>query len=175
MVVGSHRDMKEEFQKWLVRQSWTHFITIEPSPSLPLPQEEIERRLRTLEFEINKKYLKRSFPKWDDANKFWMMGFREGDGVAHQKHFHILLHSPSVLHKKSWYGNVGADLQMGWMMLPSYHPNTGERLTMPPLHIQSVEDVVASSIYSSKWWKRIEDGESWFFTTPPKRPMKVAA
>jgi len=174
MVSGFDRDYKEGLQDWLKQQSWTHFITIEPSPSLPVPQEEIERRLRVLEFELNKTYLKRSFPRWEDENRFWMIGFREGDGISHQKHYHILLYSPSVLHKKSWYANVSADLQMEWLMLPSYHPNTGKRLEFPPLNIQSVKDVSASSIYSSKWVKRIDDGESWFFPTPPNK-TKVAA
>ncbi len=87
-----------EMQKWLKGIPFSHFITIEPTPSLPFKLDEIIQRMRTMEYRLNKKYLKSSFPKWDANNRFWMVGFREGDGFGHQIHYHILLHTPSVLH-----------------------------------------------------------------------------
>ena len=122
----TNKVQKLEMQRWLKTIPFSHFITVEPTPSLPFKQDEIIQRMRKIEFRLNKKHLKSSFPSWDADNRFWMVGFREGDGVAHQIHYHTLLHSPSVLHKKTWYVNVSADLQMGWMLLPSQNPYTGK-------------------------------------------------
>ena len=172
---------KLEMQKWLKGIPFSHFITIEPTPAFPFKQDEVVARLRLLEFRLSKKYLKSSFSKWSDDNRFWMVGFREGDGVAHQIHYHILLHSPSVLHKKIQFENVSADLQMEWMMMPSQNPYTGKMRRFcldgkPPLNIQKVESVTATSIYCSKWMNRIDEGEGFFFTTPSNnKPIRVAA
>ena len=172
---------KLEMQRWLKGIPFSHFITIEPTPSLPFKLDEIIQRMRVLEYRLNKKYLLNTFPKWKSEDRFWMVGFCEGDGVAQQIHYHILLYSPSVLHKKSWYANVGGDLQMGWMMMPSQNPFNGKMRRFcldgkPLLNIQKVENVVAASIYCSKWMNRIDEGEEFFFTTPSKnKPRKVAA
>ena len=177
----TNKVQKLEMQKWLKGIPFSHFITVEPTPSLPFKQDEIIQRMRKIEFRLNKKYLKSTFPDWSADNRFWMVGFREGDGIAHQIHYHILLHSPSVLHKKTWYANVSADLQMGWIMMPSQNPYTGKMRRFcldgkPPLNIQKVESVTATSIYCSKWMNRIDDGEGFFFTTPSNnKPCKVAA
>jgi hypothetical protein len=172
---------KLEMQKWLKGVPFSHFITVEPTPSLPFKQDEIIQRMRLLEYRLNKKYLKSSFPKWDADNRFWMVGFREGDGFGNQIHYHILFHSPSVLHKKIQFENVSADLQMGWMMMPSQNPYSGKMRKFcldgePPLNIQKVESITASTIYCSKWMNRIDDGENFFFTTPSNmNPSRVAA
>ena len=71
-------EQKYEMQKWLKTIPWTHFITIEPTPSLPFKQDEIIQRMRTMEYQLNKKYLKSSFPKWDADNRFWMVGLWNG-------------------------------------------------------------------------------------------------
>jgi hypothetical protein len=172
---------KYEMQKWMKTIDWSHFITIEPTPSLPFKQDEIIQRMRTMEYQLNKKYLKSSFPKWDADNRFWMVGFREGDGFGHQIHYHILLHTPSVLHRKIQFENVSADIQMGWMMMPSQNPYSGKMRNLcpdgkRPLDVQKVENVIATTIYCSKWMNRIDAGEDWFFTTPSNmNPTRVAA
>ena len=172
---------KLEMQKWLVDVPFSHFITIEPTPSLPFKKDEVIQRMRTIEFRLNKKYLPNTFPKWKSEDRFWMVGFPEGDGVAHQVHYHILLHSPSVLYKKTWYAkNVSTEIQMGWMKMPSKNPFTGKMRKFcldgkPLLNIQKVESNTATSIYCSKWMNRIGDGGDFFFTTPSNnKPSKVA-
>ena len=166
------RRQKQEMQRWLKGISFSHFITVEPTPFLPFTKDEIIQRMRTVEFGLNKKYLKSSFPDWNADKRFWMIGFREGDGAGHQIHYHILMHTPSVLHKKVQFREmIGADIQMDWMILQSRNPYTGKIRKFspdgkPPLNIQKVEDVVATSIYCSKWMNRIGDGEGFFFTTP---------
>ena len=174
---------KDETQKWLRTIPFSHLITVEPTPSLPFKRDEVIQRMRTLEYQLNKRYLKSSFPRWNDENRFWMVGFKEGDGVSHEIHYHLLLHSPQVLHKKVWYANAGRDLLMDWTMLPSINPFTGKRRRFclsgkPLLNIQSVENVCASATYCSKWIRRIDESEDFFFTTPPtkkKQTLAVAA
>ena len=83
---------KNEFQEWMGIFSFTHNITIEPSASHPLPFDELCQRLRKVLFDMNKKHLKsRAFPKWKSDDKFWIMGFQEGDvkGDRHQLHYHL--------------------------------------------------------------------------------------
>lgn len=167
-------------QKWLVDVPFSHFITIKPTPSLPFKRDEVIQQLRTIEFRLNKNFLPNTFPKWKSMDKFWMVGFPEGDGVAHQVHYHILLHSPSVLYNKTWYADVSADIHKGWMMMPSKNPFTGKMRKFcldgkPLLNIQKVENNVAASIYGSKWMNRTGEGEDFFFPTPSNnKPAKVA-
>ena len=86
------REEKTEMQKWLKGIPFSHFITIEPTPSLPFKLDEIQQRMRLIEYWLNKRYLKSSFSKWKDENRFWMIGFREGGVGTTQIHYHILLH-----------------------------------------------------------------------------------
>ena len=63
----------------------------------------------------------------------------------------------------------------------SLNPYTGKMRRFcldgkPPLNIQKVESITATSIYCSKWMNRNDDGEGFFFTTPSNnKPCKVAA
>ena len=43
-------EQKYEMQKWLKGIPFSHFITIEPTPSLPFKQDEIIQRMRTMEY-----------------------------------------------------------------------------------------------------------------------------
>ena len=43
-------EQKYEMQKWLQGIPFSHFITIEPTPSLPFKQDEIIQRMRTMEY-----------------------------------------------------------------------------------------------------------------------------
>ena len=177
-----NRKEKTEMQEWLKEIPFSHFITIEPTPSLPFKLDEIQQRMRLIEFWLNKRYLKSSFSNWKDENRFWMVGFKEGGGLSHsQTHYHILLHSPDVLHRKVKLANIGADLQMKWMLTPSKNPFTGKMRSFSsdgenPLDIQQVENIIATTIYCSKWINRVDEGEDFFFITPPRniKPILVA-
>ena len=57
------------------------------------------------------------------------------------------------------------------MMMPSQNPYSGKMRNLcpdgkRPLDVQKVENVIATTIYCSKWMNRIDVGEDWFFTTP---------
>jgi len=157
---------KQQYQDWMGLLSFTHRIDIEPSPSHPLPFDELCQRLRKLLFDMNKKHLNsRAFPKWKPEDKFWIMGFKEGDttGNQHQLHYHLLLHSP-----KNHNANIWDDLHFGWMKSPSKNPVNGKNRKMLthrkdafhlgneeliehlPLQIQEIRSKVGSIKYASK-------------------------
>ena len=167
---------KSEFQRWLKGYKWRYGITIEPSPGAPWKADEIEQRLRTIEFQLNKRYLRNSFPRWSLQDRFWCVAFREGDGIQNQKHWHILMYQPDCLYKKEQLANPPADLQLMWQCLPSRISTHKTRL-IEPLHIDCLDDPQAAAVYASKWVKRVENMEAWFFATPPKirREKSLAA
>ena len=160
------RLLKEEFQKWLGSKNLTHRIDIEPSPSHPMSYEELSQRLRKILFDMNKKHLKkRSFPKWIPEDKFWLIGFKEGNtGVGkHQLHYHLLLHSPT-----DHSVDIFQDLQWGWIKQPSINQVTGKRRSMIrikkpighlgsedllpelPLRVERIRTKIGSVVYNSK-------------------------
>jgi len=156
---------KQQYQDWMGMFSFTHRIDIEPSPSHPLSFDELCQRLRKLLFDMNKKHLSRRWEKRKPENKFWVMGFKEGDttGNQHQLHYHLLLHSP-----KNHKVNVWDDLHWGWMKNPSVNLVNGKKRKMVsyrkddfhfcnetlvehmPLQVEPIRDITASTIYASK-------------------------
>ena len=156
---------KQQYQKWLGTLSFTHRIDIEPSPSFPLSFDELCQRMRKVLFDMNKKHLSRRWEKKEPADKFWIMGFKEGDvkGNQHQLHYHLLLHSPNNHNPNIWN-----DLQFGWIKSSSIHPVNGKRRKMIshrkdvfhlgnedliehlPLQIQQIRSKVGSINYASK-------------------------
>jgi hypothetical protein len=92
--------------------SYSHRIDIEPTPYAPVSWDELHQRLRKINFDINKKYLKTSyFPKWKLEDRFWFVGCREGgDGTGSAIHYHLLLYTPANHRIDAWN-----DLYWGWM------------------------------------------------------------
>jgi len=157
---------KNELQTWLKGFEFNYFITIEPNPSRPPTEADVEQRLRKITFDMNKKYLKtRYFPKFPHSNKFWAVGFREGDyqGNHHQLHYHFLLHAPSSQPLDIW-----SDLHFPWMKFgrknwsshpkndgikftkDRYHFGNEELIPKLPLHIERVCNNDAAVLYASK-------------------------
>ena len=75
---------------------YSHRIDVEPTPYYPVQQDELNQIMRTLLFRINKKYLRsKYFPKWKPADKFWIVGCRQGGKNKNSEtHYHLLLHTP---------------------------------------------------------------------------------
>ena len=156
---------KQQYQDWMGMFSFTHRIDVEPSPSHPLSFDELCQRLRKILFDMNKKHLSRRWEKRKPEDKFWVMGFKEGDttGNQHQLHYHLLLHSP-----KNHDANIWDDLHFGWMKSPSKNPVNGKNRKMLthrkdafhlgneeliehlPLQIQEIRSKVGSIKYASK-------------------------
>ena len=157
---------KNEIQTWLKGFEFNYFITIEPNPSKPPTEADVEQRLRKITFDMNKKYLKtRHFPKFPYSNKFWAVGFREGDyqGNQHQLHYHFLLYTP-----KSQPLDIWSDLHFPWIKFGGknlssrsanhgitftkdrYHFGNEELIPKLPLHVERVRNNDAAVHYASK-------------------------
>jgi len=104
--------------------SFSHRIDIEPTPSHPIPWDEMNQRLRKICFVLNKKYLRtKYFPKWKMKDKFWFCIVRQGGcGTGSELHYHILLHSPDGYRIDVWNS-----LYWGWMKGSAANPMSGRR------------------------------------------------
>ena len=178
-----YKVIKKGFSKWIfqnhfAQMNFTHRIDIEPSPSQPLSYPELCERLRLLLFKMNKKHLKsRVFSKWKPEDKFWVMGFQEGDvkGDKHQLHYHLMLHSP-----KNHDADVWNDLYWKWMVGEGTKHNSNKRKKVfyqtkdtfhfaseslvehPYFQVQKIRNKVGSTKYASKKM-HFDDYDNHFF------------
>ena len=82
--------VKNEYQKFFRDERFTHHITLPPSN---LNEKSVLPVLRQIEFKLNKSYLKSSFPKYAETDRFRFFIFPE-DKNLNLQHFHVLLFSP---------------------------------------------------------------------------------
>ena len=45
--------------------------------------------------------------QWKDEDRFWFVGWKQGDGTTKNRHYHLLLHSPDLIYK-----NTGVKYQL---------------------------------------------------------------
>ena len=119
--------VKNRLSSWISKSGFTYRAEVESDPSFPFRDDEVTQRLRHLVFAMNKKYLKSSFPKWAPENRFYIMGFQEGDKILGNIHYHLLIHVPSTLHKISAFQqrflDMGTVLMMEWNKLRQFDEN----------------------------------------------------
>ena len=82
--------LKNEYQMFFKQKCFTHHITLPPSP---LTEKSVVSVMRKVEFNLNKTFLKSSFPKYKETDRFRFFIFPE-DKNLYKQHFHILLFSP---------------------------------------------------------------------------------
>lgn len=166
---------KKNLQDWFRTIAWSHLLTIEPSPSKPFSNDEVLQIFRSIEFRLNKHFLKSSFPKWNPYDRFFMVAFAEGGGISHEKHFHLLVYSPvdaDLRQKQFRKGSVEVFLYREWMK----HSST-------PLDVRALNQNEAPAVYASKMVRpghhefentRLDETYWWSFITPPnsKVPSK---
>ena len=163
-----HRKGKNRTQEWLKDLPFSHFITVEPSASYPYRRNDLIQRMRQIEFWVNKKYLGNGFTRWKDEDRFWIVGWREGQGSG--AHYHLLLHSPRKLYKSytPWDMSVAWDIQLWWLQMPRVSQFNGRRMKNHPLHIEPTNSPAGATLYSSKGMDRGDELENYFYITPPK-------
>ena len=103
---------------------YSHRIDVEPTPYYPVKQDELNQIMRTILFRINKKYLRsKYFPKWKPADKFWIVGCRQGGKNKNSEtHYHLLLHTP-----KNHRVDILEDLILGFSRNAGTNPYNGKR------------------------------------------------
>ena len=99
------------------QSDFTYRAEVESDPSFPFRDDEVTQRLRHLVFAMNK-IPKVFVSKWAPENRFYIMGFQEGDKILGNIHYHLLIHVPSTLHKISAFQqrflDMGTVLMMEW-------------------------------------------------------------
>ena len=83
--------VNNEYQMFFKQPCFTHHITLPPSS---LNEKSVISVMRKIEFRFNKTFLKSSFPKYKETDRFRFFIFPE-DKNLHLQHFHILLYSPT--------------------------------------------------------------------------------
>jgi len=86
----------EEYKKWFRRLGFHYHITIGMKPDKMMKQHTLEKHLDYLEYRLNKMYLDRKWSKRSVQEKFYFLGFREGNLGSGTLHYHLLLHVPDV-------------------------------------------------------------------------------
>lgn len=117
--------IKNEMQEHLWREfDYSHRIDIEPTPSHSVSWNELQQRLRKINFDINKRHLRTKYCfRWKPKDKFWFVGCKQGGGATGVKvHYHLLLHTPDNHSIDVWN-----DLYWGWIKGAAVNPMTGRR------------------------------------------------
>ena len=154
--------LKREYQNWLYDKNFSHCLVVQPTPQQWFSDDEITQRLRTIIFAINKHFLKPSFPKWVPDDKFWMVGFVEGNRIERNIHYHFLVHTPKVSYRnKDDFTSVGIEnvISDEWPKIPSTNQYNYEKRDdlNEVLHISKVTNNFRAVNYSSKKYDPKDD------------------
>lgn len=151
--------IKKNLQDWLKRPSYKYMVTIECDRYNEMSQEELEQRLRILDFKLNKRFMICKFPKLPLQNRFWSIGFIEKTNED-DIHMHILMFVPDYPVEHSGYSKdtspfrtqfVAMDIIQTWLSIKSKKPNGKFRKLKLP-HIMRIKENMRtnSSHYASK-------------------------
>jgi len=167
-MLKSNYELKREFQDWLNKYKFSHCIVVEPTPKQYFKLDEIKQRLRKVNFDLNKHFLKSKWSKWRSKDKFWWVGFREGNEFQRNFHYHFLLYSPPEVYRNEhdFTRNRVKDIILNkWRGIKSINHHTfANRLDLSDiLHISQVTDNSSSVYYSSKKYNPINDNDNLIF------------
>ena len=74
--LSTSQKIKDEFQKWLDSFVFGLFITIEPTPSSPMKDDDMKQRIRKIDMEINRDCIGNASIKFQNKkDRFWLIGF----------------------------------------------------------------------------------------------------
>ena len=166
---------KHEFQQWLDSIQFDLFVTVEPTPSSPMQDDDIKQRIRQVDLHINKKFIGNQFSRFKNKmDRCWMIGFFEdGHKGRRMRHTHLLYHLPFPQFRlrkgnDSFLRNmVTNEFRYQWSLLrPSVQIVTNtektknwfdvlnfDRRNIPPIHIEQISSRKDSQVvgrYSSK-------------------------
>ncbi len=163
---------KSEFQQWLETFQFGHFITVEPTPSCPMKDDDMTQRLREIDHKINKRFIGNRYTKFKNRmDRFWMVGFfEEGHVGRRMRHLHLLTHFPynqinlngSKKFKRDMVKNY---VQHIWLNTP-YFTYLNDVRPVCPMHIENIptkEDSNAVSWYSTKELSKDMGNVNYFF------------
>ena len=166
-VLSDGQTEKQVFQRWLSTFDFGLFITVEPTPYLPMKDDDIRQRIRTIDHRLNKELISCDYPKFKNQDRFWLIGFFEdGQKKCSHRHAHLLHYLP--YHQMKIRGSKNFQKEMVKNKFRFLWDSTryvdylGKSRTVCPIHIEIAENNVAVSIYSSK--NMIPDDTEYFFS-----------
>ena len=153
--------VKNEYQKFFKQKCFTHHITLPPSP---ITEKTVVSCLDEIVFKLNKTFLKSSFPKYKETDRFRFHIFPEDKNINKQ-HFHILLFSPRKRDKE-----FNTDRCIACKFREEPYFLTCPHCTARVLYelIKKQVPVIAHTLYSMRTRKKSEDD----FTKKFIRTMK---
>ena len=164
---------KREFQEWLNTIQFGLFITIEPTPSSPMKDDDMKQRVREIDMLINREFIGNNFSRFaNKMDRFWLLGFfEEGHRGRLTRHLHLLdyipYHQMKVKGSKMFQRNmVKNEFQFLWSN-NSYVTYLNDKRPVCPIHIETVptkKDSVSVSRYSSKEIHRKRNYDDYFFS-----------
>ncbi len=164
---------KREFQDWLDTIQFGLFITIEPTPSSPMKDDDMKQRIRKIDHQINKEFIGNRYSRFTNKmDRFWFLGFfEEGHRGRLTRHLHLLQYIPyhqmKVKGSKEFQRNmVKNQFQFLWSNNP-YVTYSNDTRPVCPVHIQTIstkKDSVSVSRYSSKEIHRKRNYDQIFFS-----------
>ena len=142
--------IRNEYQNFFKRECFTHHITLPPSP---ITEKTVVSCLDEIEFKLNKTFLKSSFPKYKETDRFRFHIFPEDKNINKQ-HFHILLFSPRKRDKE-----FNTDRCIACKFREEPYFLTCPHCTARVLYelIEKQVPVIAHTLYSMRTRKKSED------------------
>ena len=164
---------KQALQQWLQTFQFGHFITIEPTPSSPMKDDDVKQRVREIDYKINKYFIGNRYIRFSNKmDRFWLVGFFEnGHRGRLTRHLHLLQYIPydqlKIKGSKSFKRDmVKNQVQFLWSNNPYVTPLNDTR-PVCPIHIETIstqKDSVSVSRYSSKEIHRKRNYDDYFFS-----------
>jgi hypothetical protein len=171
--LSTGQNPKREFQEWLDTIQFGLFITVEPTPSSPMKDDDVKQRVREIDHKINKYFIGNRYSRFKNKmDRFWLLGFFEsGHRGRLTRHLHLLHYIPYDQLKIKGSKNFQRDMvknqfQFLWSNNPYVTPLNDTR-PVCPIHIETIstqKDSVSVSRYSSKEIHQKRNYDDYFFS-----------
>ena len=171
--LSTGQNPKREFQEWLDTIQFGLFITVEPTPSSPMKDDDVKQRVREIDHKINKYFIGNRYSRFKNKmDRFWLLGFFEsGHRGRLTRHLHLLHYIPydqlKIKGSKSFQRDmVKNQVQFLWSNNPYVTPLNDTR-PVCPIHIETIstqKDSLSVSRYSSKEIHQKRNYDDYFFS-----------
>ena len=167
----SDRPYKADFVDFIKSKQWHWFITI--PIGLCDDEDEVLRRLKSIEATLCGKYLVNRYHKLPDEARYSMVVAFEGEAKCGSRHAHILAYVPPPTKKRFSHSMMISlfpwEFGFLWTKLPFRPPLSEFRSNVLGSKYTSVAANTARTIYTVKDVRQAEVSWSRFeFVTPPK-------
>jgi hypothetical protein len=171
-VIGQHalksdKSYKCAFIDFIKSRQWHWFITI--PIGLCDDEEEVLKRLRSIEATLCGKYLVNRYHKLPDEARYSMVVAFEGEARLGTRHAHILAYVPKPINKRIPQSMLSSLFAFEFRFLWNKFSSTPNKTYEDWIRIKSAPANTARTIYTVKELRQADISWSRFaFVTPPK-------